>query len=324
MSGGDDEHGLTDPLRAAGDAVSSAVADTAADVGHNDDPAARAKDLIGRARDAALGGGATVAADAKAWLHGGTDHDRLDLDERDRLPWLESGEDDEEYVGIDTKRVIAAVIGGLASLAAIVGGVWYLTHHSDQGVPLADGSTIAAPATPFKETPKDPGGKTFDGTGDSSYAVSQGQNRPAHLAGNDAGNEAATGAEQAGAGAAAAAASASAAAGASFAGGATPAKPALAVAKPAAASAQPDTGDTGGAAGGVVQIAAYSNHALAEAGWNRLVVAHDMLKGINHRIVSAQIDMGTVYRLQLVTGAGGGSALCDKLRGEGLACQVKR
>jgi hypothetical protein len=308
MSGGDDEHGLTDPSWAAGDAVLGAMADAS--------PTARAKDLIRRAG---------VDADAKEWLHGGTDHDRLDLDEHNRLPWLESGDDDEEYVGIDTRRVIAAVMGGLALLAAIVGGIWFMTHRADQGTPLADGSTIAAPAAPFKETPKDPGGKTFDGTGDSSFAVSQGQNRPAHLAanetGNDAGNAAGSGAEQAGASAAAAASSASAAVGASFAGGATAAKPApaVAVAKPTA-----DQADAGGTAGGVVQIAAYSNHALAEAGWNRLVVAHDMLKGMNHRIVSAQIDMGTVYRLQLVTGAGGGSALCDKLRGDGLPCQVKR
>jgi hypothetical protein len=79
--------------------------------------------------------------------------------------------------------VIAAVLGGLAVLAALVGGMWYFTHRGASDAPTADGSTIAAPAEPMKEAPKDAGGKQFEGTGDSSFAVSQGQSRPAHLAG---------------------------------------------------------------------------------------------------------------------------------------------
>jgi methylglyoxal synthase len=63
-----------------------------------------------------------------------------------------------------------------------------------------------------------------------------------------------------------------------------------------------------GPAGGVVQIAAYTSESAAVAGWNRLVQGHEMLKGMNHRIVSAKIDLGTVYRLQLVTNAGAGRA----------------
>jgi|GEM_PF-252800 len=247
------------------------------------------------------------------------------FDENDRLPWLES-DDDEEYEGVDNKRVAVAVLGGLALTAAAVGGFWYFTHRPDNGAPVADGSVVAAPAESYKEAPKDPGGKQFAGTGDSSFAVSQGQERPAQLAGSEA--------QAAGANAAEVAASTAAAAGASFAGGAAvAAKPdavagkpeAVAAAKPVAAPkpAAADNAPANGPAGGVVQIAAYTSESAAVAGWNRLVQGHEILKGMNHRIVSAKIDLGTVYRLQLVTSAGGGSGLCDRLKADGLPCQVK-
>lgn len=323
------------------------------------DAEARARDLIGRAQetahDAALGGSATLAdkasvlsqdgaayahdaeeraqqwyKDAREALPGHDDgalhgvdealgHRQVKFDENDRLPWLES-DDDEEYEGVDNKRVAVAVLGGLALTAAAVGGFWYFTHRPDNGAPVADGSVVAAPAQSYKEAPKDPGGKQFAGTGDSSFAVSQGQERPAQLAGSEA--------QAAGANAAEVAASTAAAAGASFAGGAAvAAKPeAAAAAKPVAApkpAAAADNAPTNGPTGGVVQIAAYTSESAAVAGWNRLVQGHEMLKGMNHRIVSAKIDLGTVYRLQLVTSAGGGSGLCDRLKADGLPCQVK-
>jgi hypothetical protein len=310
------------------------------------DAQARARDLIGRARDAALGGGVTLADKAGAvsqdvgeraqqWyqdarealpgqddaaLHGVDEalgHAQAKFDDHDRLPWLES-DDDEEYEGVDNKRVAVAVLGGLALTAAAVGGFWYFTHRTDHGAPVADGSVIAAPTESYKETPKEPGGKQFAGTGDSSFAVSQGQERPAQLAGSEA--------QAAGANAAEAAASTAAAAGASFAGGAPvaakseAAKP-VAPAKPTAVAAVAAADN--GPSGGVVQIAAYTSESAAVAGWNRLVQGHEILKGMNHRVVSAKIDLGTVYRLQLVTNAGGGAGLCERLKADGLPCQVK-
>ncbi len=326
--------GLTDPLREAGEGIASVaknIAGEAADaVTQGQNPLLQGSDYLARARDAALGAGAGVAAaagehveDAKAWLHGAGEqvedavHSRLDFNESDRLPWLES-DDEEEYLGVDTKKVVGAVIGGVALLGAVVGGFYYFTHRADNVAPVADGSVIAAPSEPVKEAPKDAGGKQFDGTGDQSFAASQGQGSTAHLAGGGEGTQAGEAAVQA-------AASTAAAAGASFApgGAAAPAKPAAAATPKAAPAPSAADAGTSGPAGGVVQIAAYSNEAAAQAGWNRLVTAHEMLKGMNHRIVSAKIDMGTVYRLQLVTSAGGGNALCEKLKADGLPCQVK-
>lgn len=310
------------------------------------DAEGRARDLIARAREAGLGSSATLADKAgllaqqaenhaASWYSDAREavpsHDAAALhgvdealgkappafDQNDRLPWLES-DDDEEYEGVDHKRVAMAVLAGLALTGAAVGGFWYFTHRVDNGAPVADGSVIAAPSENYKEAPKDPGGKQFAGTGDSSFAVSQGQERPAQLASSDApaaGNAA-------GANAAEAAASTAAAAGASFAGGApvAAASPKAEAPKPAAANKAPVES---GPVGGVVQIAAYTSESAAVAGWNRLVQGHEMLKGMSHRIISAKIDLGTVYRLQLVTSAGGGAALCDRLKADGMPCQVK-
>ena len=226
---------------------------------------------------------------------------QLDLEENDRLPWLESPEEDDEEK-VDSWRVALVVAIGLALMAAIVWGVWYISHTRAGDAPVADGSLIEAPVEPWREAPKDPGGKQFDGTGDTSFAVSQGQNRPAQLAGGEGEGSAPQ---------------APASAGASFAGGATEAKPApqpAPVAQPSADAAP---------SGGVVQIAAYASQTQAEAGWNRLVSAHEMLKGMNHRIVVAKIDLGTVYRLQILTSAGGGHGLCEKLKANDMPCQVK-
>jgi hypothetical protein len=106
---------------------------------------------------------------------------RLDLDEEERLPWLESIDDEEDYDGADSGRLAMFLVAGLVVLAALVGGIWWATHRGGDEL-QADGSVIEAPSVPYKEAPKDPGGKTFAGTGDTSYAVSEGQTRTAKLA----------------------------------------------------------------------------------------------------------------------------------------------
>ena len=214
------------------------------------------------------------------------DGERLDLKDGDeRLPWLESEDDDDDDADGNGGRALGFVLGGALSLALIVGGIWWVSHPSDKTEHVAAGGVIKAPAEPYKQVPKDPGGKTFAGTGDSSFAVSEGQTRPARL------------------------------------GQASPA------AKPAAA-ATPAAQASGAAAAPVagvgVQIAAYSNEAQAKAGWDRLSQQYEALKGVPHRIQEGKADIGTVYRLQAVApDATAARALCTRLKGVGLACQVK-
>jgi hypothetical protein len=212
--------------------------------------------------------------------------ERLALeDEDDRLPWLES--DDDGYYeegGSDSKRMWAFVIMGLIALGAIVGGIFWATRQSPDPALVADGSTIAAPEGPYKEAPKDPGGRKMDGTGDSTFAVSDGQTRPAQLGGAKA-----------------------------------PASPAVDIGKAGGAAAPaPATGGVG------VQVGAFSTQAKAEAEWARLKGQHSALSGVAHRVVAGQADIGTVYRLQAVAGdAASANALCGKLKAAGVSCQIK-
>ena len=236
---------------------------------------------------------------------------RLALGEHDHLPWLEAGEDEEYHEVIDFRRVMAVVVAGILALAAVVGAIWFGTHRHDAAQPVADGSTIVAPDAPYKASPQNAGGKTFQGTGDTSFAVSRGKSPTEHLAES---GKAADGGVAAEAGAAAAAASEAA--------GASAAKPAD-KAEAHSAPAKPAVSDDAAASGGLAQIGAYRSQARAEQAWAQLSGGHEALSGVQHRITTGQVDGSTVYRLQVVAAAGAAGALCDKLRSAGLSCQVK-
>jgi len=227
--------------------------------------------------------------------------DQLEFDDdNERLPWLDS-DDDEQEEGTDGGRVLGLVVLGLIALATIVGGIWWSTHRKADPALVADGSTIAAPSEPYKEAPKDPGGKTFAGTGDTSYAVSQGKG----------GTQAANGAHLTG-------------------GGEAPkpsvdAGPGTAGTVGAPANTAPVKTGNASAGGVAVQVGAFGSQATAEAGWSRLVSQNALLKGVNHRVVEGNADIGKVYRLQAVAGDGAAAdALCAKLKAAGVGCQVKK
>jgi hypothetical protein len=230
----------------------------------------------------------------------GAEHVLPGLQEEEPLPWLYSTEEDMDDAGVDPGRVWAFVLTGFALLALIVGGVWWTAHHRNAGGLEADGSLITALPGPIKEAPQDPGGKTFDGTGDSSFAVSQGHVPGATLAisGDQGADRPIAGTAQS------------------------------VVAKPIAkdnAGADTALADGGSSPHGIgVQIGAYSSQLAAEAAWAHMAKSFDVLSGASHRIVEGKADIGTVYGLQAVTGSdAAANALCDKLKSGGLACQVK-
>lgn len=237
------------------------------------------------------------------------DADELPLDPADgKLPWLEDDEEDDNDGGSDGGRVLGVVVLSLVALAAIVGGIWWGTHRTPDATLVADGSTIAAPGQPYKEAPKNPGGKTFDGTGNTAFAVSEGQTRPAKL--GEGGSSPMVPPP-----------------------GSTGAKPGFdSIKTPAGApSAAPHTAASPTAAatppaasGPAVQVGAYSSRASAEAAWSRLSQQYSALSGEHHQIVEGKADIGTVFRLQaLPSDAAAAQALCGKLKSAGLACQVK-
>lgn len=214
-------------------------------------------------------------------------------DPSDRLPWLESADDDlDDGDGYDTSRLILVFLGGLALVLAAVGGIWWFSNRATDAELVADGSLVAAPAEPYKAAPLDPGGKTFAGTGDLSYTASEGRTRPPALAGS---------AEDG-----------------------TPVAAPVPTAAPSAAAAAPAT--PAPALSGVgVQVGAFSSKASADAGWAKLVAQSDgVLSGVSHRVVAGTADNGTIFRLQAVApDRASASALCSRLKGAGISCQVK-
>lgn len=226
----------------------------------------------------------------------------LDLgDEEAALPWLE-GDDEEEYESGNSGQMILLVLLGLLAIGVVVGGIWWMSQRPTDQDLIADGSVIEAPDEPYKEKPEDPGGKTFEGTGDTSFAVSEGETRPARLGeapptpqpgftAMDKGGESAS---------------------------PKPSASASASPAPAATSSPVDARSVG------VQVGAFSTRESAEAGWSKLAAQYSALSGLRHRIVEGQADIGKVYRLQaLAADAGEARSLCSTLRSSGLNCQVK-
>jgi hypothetical protein len=231
--------------------------------------------------------------------------ERLALDgDGEHLPWLESsgddyGEDDDAAGG----GMARLLLFGVLALVVIVGGIWWATRQGGGDQPLADGSTIEAPPEPYKQAPDDPGGKTFDGTGDSSFAVSEGQTQTPQL-------------EQSAPPLVPPVSGASSAA---------PVAPSKAPSAPAGTAPAPVKAAAPASGGVGVQVGAFSSKEAAEAGWSRLVgQSRGLLSGVSHRVIPGSADNGTVYRLQAVAGdAGTAQALCGKLKSAGIACQVK-
>lgn len=109
-----------------------------------------------------------------------TTRDSLDLDEEERLPWLESAEDYDDEGEYSPVRVALFVGAGLLLLAAIVGGIYWLQNRDGAGLD-GSGELIAAQEGDYKVRPDDPQARQFEGEGDASFAASEGQETPAQL-----------------------------------------------------------------------------------------------------------------------------------------------
>ena len=228
--------------------------------------------------------------------------DELQLGEDDvRLPWLE-GEDDEDEYRTGGGQIALLAFMAVVALALIIGGIWWFTRDDHDGSLVADGGVIEAPAQPYKEKPEDPGGKTFDGTGDSSFAVSEGETRTARL--GESAEAPKPGFEAVGNDKAA-----------------TPAGSAAVNAPAPKASPAPEAVQPSGPS---VRVGAYTSREAAEAGWTRLSSQQSLLTGQRYRIAEGRAEFGTVYRLQVLPGdAAAARSLCSNLKRAGQDCTVK-
>lgn len=239
----------------------------------------------GREEDAPMDLGEDVFVDAD-------ENEQLILaDPDERLPWLES-DDDAADDGVDNSRIVAFALVGLLAVAALVGALWWFTRDRPDPEMVADGSTIEAPAAPYKERPENPGGAKVDGTGDTSFAVAEGRQVEGRIAADAPAAAATPSVDRNQAGTAPAA---------------------------APATTAPATGGVG------VQVGAYSSKEAAEAGWQQLSGRLAPLQGRSHRVLEGTADSGRIFRLQAVAGSvAEAETLCRSLRAAGGDCQVKR
>lgn len=215
----------------------------------------------------------------------------LNLNDSDRLPWLETADGSEYDDGVSPLKVAAMVLAGLALLAAIVGAVYWVQHTRTGGA-NGNGELIAAPAGDYKVKPKDAGGKRFEGEGDSAFAASEGTKTGAILV--------------------------------PAAKTPTIAPPAAMAPTPAAVPAAPSAAPSASTV--MVQLGAFGDSAKADAAWAALNKRFGFLAGMNRKIVEVNVEGGRkVFRLQAVTAnSSEAQQLCAKLKVAGENCLIVR
>lgn len=231
---------------------------------------------------------------------------RLDLDDEDRLPWLEPAIDEEEE-RISPLRLLGLILLGLMLVGAVVAGVWWVQNRQGAAGLASEGQLIAAPAGDYKVAANEADAKKFDGEGDASFAASEGVSRDGRIDASRVPEAPITGTAPA----------------------AANARPAVApraaqsvttrVTDETAAKASDTPRAT--AAGGLIQLGAYGSAGGAKEAWGRLSKRFAYLAPLAMTVEPAQVGGGTVYRLRAAAGSQA-SLLCGKLKVAGESCIV--
>ncbi|WP_066659092.1 MULTISPECIES: SPOR domain-containing protein [unclassified Sphingomonas] len=222
----------------------------------------------------------------------------------DRLPWLETVEDDYRE-GPSVLRIILLALVGLAIIAAAAfGWWWYQRTVTGEGT----GALINAQEGDYKVKPDEPGGMKVEGEGDTVFAASEGATTNGSV---DVSAVPETPVD----GKAAPKASP------------TPVKGASRVVAPiptgavpkAAAPTQAAPGPSAGSA--TIQLGSFPSEAEANAAWARLSKRFSYLAPLGKGIAKADVGGKTFYRLRVNAGSNGQAReLCGKLKAAGEAC----
>jgi len=237
-----------------------------------------------------------------------TTSDDFEVRDEDRLPWLETVEEDYDQ-GPSILRVVLIVVLGLALLAAAIFGFsWFKKQQGADG----NGALIVAQEGDYKVKPDDPGGMKVEGEGEMAVATSDGAG-----GGNAAIDLNAT--PEAPVAGTRAAPVAQATSGSSKAVVAIPASGGkLGAAKP---SATPVAGPA--SRGSLVQLGSFPDEGAANTAWAQAAKRFTYLAPMGKSVQKAEVNGRTVYRLRVNAGsAGAASELCGKLKVAGEACFV--
>ncbi|MBY0582529.1 MAG: SPOR domain-containing protein [Sphingomonas sp.] len=229
--------------------------------------------------------------------------------DEDRLPWLETVEED--YVEDSSiLRTVMFVLLGFAALAAIIFGVLLL----QSGRPRkGTGALIEAQEGDYKVRPDAPGGMKVEGEGDTAFAISEGK------AAGDAkidlkampeapvtGTPAVAGPDQ----------------GATPTGAAIP--PSAGKLKPPPPMGSPKVTSVSAApVGAVVQLGSFPEEGSANSAWVRASKRFSYLAPLGKSVERALVNGKTVYRLRVNAGSASAAAeLCGKLKVAGEGCFI--
>ncbi len=228
----------------------------------------------------------------------------FDLRDEDRLPWLESADEDYED-GPSLQRIALFVALGLALIAAAIFGIYWFKNR-EAGGPAGDGTLIAAPEGDYKVKPDEPGGMKVEGEGEAALAASAGASGNTVAAIDlDSVPEAPVAGHKAGPAAAPAVVGGKTVAAVPASGGQLKAGvPGAAPVARTAAVAQP---------GGTVQLGSYPSEAAANGEWAALSKRFGYLAPLAKSIQQAQVNGKTYYRLRVAAGdATAANTLCGK------------
>lgn len=219
-----------------------------------------------------------------------------EMRDEDRLPWLETVEDDYDD-GPSVIRIVLLVILALAIVAAAIFGYQY--YKKQQGAD-GNGALITAQEGDYKVKPDDPGGLKVEGEGDTAIATSDGAGTRNASIDMKAAPEAPIAGKKA--------------APATVDAGASKVVAAIPAVAPAAASG-----------GAVVQLGSFASESEADASWATVSKKYAYLAPMGKSVQAAQVGGKTVYRLRVNAGsAGAATSLCAKLAAAGQACFVPK
>ncbi len=243
----------------------------------------------------------------------------LNLDNEERLPWLEPAGDYGDDEPVSPLRLLLLVLSGLALIAAALGALWWWQGGRERG----QGELITAEAGPYKRPPASDGAKQFEGEGDASFAASEGiepagRVDPARIPEEPAVTDVpkATAPAPKAVAESAAKGPAPAAKAPIVVSKAPPPQPAVVASKPDAAAPAPGT---------AIQLGAFSSEGSANRAWASLTKRFTYLEGLGSSVVPATVGGKTVYRLRAGAGsAAAASEICGKLRVAGESCAVVR
>lgn len=214
-------------------------------------------------------------------------------DEDEDLPWLEADEYEDEG-GFDWSLI--RLLGfALIALVAVLALLWWLTRDRPDPELVADGSTIEAPEGAYKERPDDPGGREVAGTGDQAFEVAQGESTRGRIADGDGSD----------------------------------ARPAIdrdqsGSAESGAEGASSDAGSADSSGSVYVQIGAFGSNADAESAWSDAAGRFSVLSGMRHRVVEADVNGASVYRLQAIASdRSSAESTCRAIRNAGGDCYIR-